>query len=166
MSGIHRRTASRQDGSEVRQLDAVDRMVMLAKSILIGRKGRNMSKQDHDGEWQEHWLVVGDVSEKAIQAIESVGGSVLPLSARKFHYVKLYGVCLLHHPKDGDQGFGYHTDDGEQARKLYVCSADAHHDLYVYCEDGSNPQFESNVMQLRIATEEEWFSIADARNER
>lgn len=109
--------------------------------------------------WQEYWLVCGGVSEQAKQAIESVGGSVVFMTTRRGPIRgAVYGVQLLYHPDDDDQGFCWHTDDGEQARKLFIASADAHHDLYIYCEDGSIPCFESDTTQLRIATEEEWLA--------
>jgi hypothetical protein len=121
-----------------------------------------MSKEETEG-WQEYWLVVGGVSEKAKQAIESVDGKVVTMIARNYLYRVVYGVRLLHHPDDDDQGYEWHTDDGKQARKLFICSADAHHDLYVYCEDGSVPRFESDTTELRIVTDAEWFAIADQR---
>lgn len=109
-------------------------------------------------------VLVGGVSEKATQAIESVGGRVVRLWCSGGMMLPLmYAVCLLYHPDDDDQGFSYHTDDGQKARQLFIASADEHHDLYIYCEDGSIPRFESNTSYLRIVTEEEWFAIADAK---
>lgn len=120
-----------------------------------------MDEEETEG-WQEYWLVVGGVSEKAQEAIESVDGKVQRVTAlRGFSTPALYAVQLLHHPDDDDQGFCWHTDDGGRARKLFICSADAHHDLYIYCADGSIPRFESDTTQLRIVTEEEWFEMAD-----
>jgi len=114
--------------------------------------------------WLEYWFVVGGVSEKATQAIESVGGRVERLWCRGGLMLPLmYAVCLLHHPDDDDQGFCWFTDDGEKARKLFIASADTHHDLYIYCADGSAPCFESDTTQLRLVTEAEWFAIADAK---
>lgn len=124
-----------------------------------------MDEEETEG-WQEYWLVVGGVSEKAQEAIESVDGKVQRVTAlRGFSTPALYAVCLLHHPDDDDQGYSFHTDDGEKARKLFICSADAHHDLYIYCADGSVPRFESDTTQLRLVTEEEWFAIADKASE-
>ena len=129
--------------------------------------------------WLEHWFAVGGVSQKAQQAIESVDGKVLRMTASTRGYTRqlqetrintyypgvppLYAVFLLHHPDDDDQGFSYFTDDGEKARKLFIRSADEGHDLYIYCEDGSTPRFESDTTQLRIVTDAEWFEIADER---
>ncbi len=112
--------------------------------------------------WQEYWLVVGGVSHLAEQAIESVGGRVERLMAHhNLSTSLLFAVCLLHdeHDEDDDQGFGWFTDDGEKARQLYICSADAHHDLYIYCVDGSIPRFETGTPELRIITEAEWFAM-------
>jgi hypothetical protein len=105
--------------------------------------------------------VVGGVSEQAKQAIESVDGVVIPM--HNYLHRVVYGVCLLHHPDDDDQGFCWYSDDGAPARKLFIRSADEWHDLYIYCEDGSIPRFESDITQLRIVTEAEWFEIADKR---
>lgn len=114
--------------------------------------------------WQEYWFVVGGVSEQAQEAIESVDGRVQRVTnARGFSTPALYAVCLLYEDNDNDQGFSWHTDDGKQARDLFIASADAHHDLYIYCADGSVPCFESDTTQLRIVTQEEWFKIADER---
>lgn len=113
--------------------------------------------------WQEYWLVVGGVSEKAKQAIESVDGAVVPMVAHNYFHRVVYGVRLLHHPDDDDQGYCWHTDDGERARKLFIASTNAHHDLYIHCADGSVPCFESDTTQLRIVTEAEWFALADAK---
>lgn len=128
-----------------------------------------MSKHDNEEEtegWQEYWLVVGGVSEQAQEAIESVDGKVQRVTnVRGFSTPALYAVQLLYHPDDDDQGFCWHTDDGEKARKLFICSADAHHDLYIYCADGSIPRFESDTTQLRIVTEAEWFALADKATE-
>lgn len=115
--------------------------------------------------WLEYWFLCGGVSKAAQQAIESVDGKVLRMTTHP-HYPMVppvYAVCLLYYPGDDDQGYCYHTDDGENARKLFIASADDHHDLYIYCEDGSTPQFESDTTQLRIVTEEEYFRIADER---
>lgn len=120
-----------------------------------------MDDEETEG-WQEYWLVVGGVSEQAQEAIESVDGKVQRVTnVRGFSTPALYAVCLLYDDNDDDQGFCWHTDDGERARKLFICSADAHHDLYIYCADGSIPRFESDTTQLRIVTEEEWFEMAD-----
>ena len=62
---------------------------------------------------------------------------------------------------DDDQGFSFFTDDGKKARQFYVCSADAHHDLYILCADGSIPRFESDRSVLRVITEGEWFAMED-----
>lgn len=126
----------------------------------------DLDEEETDEGWLEHWFVVGGVSKKAQQAIESVDGKVLRMTTHP-HYPgvpPIYAVCLLYYPGDDDQGFTYHTDDGEKARQLFIASADDHHDLYIYCEDGSTPQFESDTTQLRIVTEAEWFEIADARS--
>lgn len=126
-----------------------------------------MSKHDEETEgWQEYWLVVGGVSKAAEEAIESVDGRVQRVTAvRGFSIPALYAVCLLYDDNDDDQGFCWHTDDGEKARKLFIASADAHHDLYIYCADGSVPRFESDTTQLRIATEAEWFALVDKASE-
>jgi hypothetical protein len=107
--------------------------------------------------WQEYWLVVGGVSELAKQAIESVDGAVVTMVAHNYFHKVVYGVRLLHHPDDDDQGFCWYTDDGAPARRLFISSADTHHDLYIYCADGSVPRFTSDTTQLRIVTEAEWF---------
>src|SRR5438094_10256934 len=103
------------------------------------RKDSNMDEENDTG-WLEYWFVVGGVSEQAKQAVESVDGSVITMIAHNYFHRVVYGVKLLYHPDDDDQGFCWHTDDGEQARKLFIASADAHHDLYIYCEDGSIPR--------------------------
>lgn len=122
-----------------------------------------MDDEETEG-WQEYWLVVGGVSKQTQEAIESVDGKVQRVTnVRGFSTPALYAVCLLYDDNDDDQGFCWHTDDGEKARKLFICSADAHHDLYIYCEDGTVPRFESDTTQLRLVTEEEWFAIADKR---
>ncbi len=121
-------------------------------------------EKETDEGWLEYWLVVGGVSQKATRAIESVGGRVERLLCRGGLMLPLmYAVCLLYHDDDDDQGFSYHTDDGQKARQLFIASADAHHDLYIYCDDGSTPRFESNTTYLRIVTEAEWFALADKR---
>lgn len=124
-------------------------------------------EEETDEGWLEYWFVVGGVSEQAQQAIESVDGKVIRLY-KPFGYSipGMYAVCLLYHPDDNDQGFCWHTDDEQKARKLFICSADAHHDLYIYCTDGSVPCFESDTAQLHLVTEAEWFEIADGREEK
>ena len=121
-----------------------------------------MSDEEETEGWQEYWLVVGGVSEQAQEAIESVDGKVQRVTAtRGFSPPALYAVCLLYEDNDDDQGFCWHTDDGEKARKLFIASTAAHHDLCIYCADGSIPRFESDTTQLRLVTEAEWFEIAD-----
>ncbi len=138
-------------------------------------------EEETDEGWQEYWLVVGGVSKKSEQAIESVDGKVLRMTASTRGYTRqlqetrintyypgvppIYAVCLLYLPDDDDQGFSFFTDDGEKARHFFIASADEHHDLYIYCDDGSIPRFESDTTQLRLVTEEEWFAIADAKGE-
>lgn len=136
-------------------------------------------EEETDEGWQEYWFLCGGVSEQAQEAIESVDGKVLRMTAHMSYSRKLqetrintyypgvppiYAVCLLYEDNDDDQGFSYHTDDGEKARQLFIASADNHHDLYIYCEDGSVPRFESDTTQLRLVTEAEWFKIADERS--
>lgn len=121
-------------------------------------------EDETDEEWREYRFVVGGVSEKATQAIESTGGRVVRLTgASGLILPLLYCVYLLYHPDDDDQGFNFFTDDGKKARKLFISSADERHDLYIYCADSSTPQFESDTTYLRLATEAEWFKIADER---
>lgn len=118
--------------------------------------------------WLEYWFLCGGVSKAAQQAIESVDGKVLRMATHP-HYPlvpPVYAVCLLYYPGNDDQGYCYFTDDDKQARKLFIRSANEGHDLYIYCEDGSTPQFESDTTQLRIVTEAEWFEIADAREKK
>jgi hypothetical protein len=94
-------------------------------------------EEEATGGWLEYWFVVGGVSEKATQAIESVDGRVQRVTAlRGFSPPALYAVCLLYYPGDDDQGYCYFLDDGKKARKLFIRSADESHDLYIYCEDG------------------------------
>lgn len=124
-----------------------------------------MSEDDEEetnDEWQEYWLMVGGVSEKATEAIESVGGKVVLMMPQYDHSPKIYGVCLLYEDHDDDYGITWHTDDGQKTREIFVSSPDAHHSLYIHCADDSVPQFESDVTELRIVTEGEWFAIADA----
>lgn len=113
-------------------------------------------EEETGSEWLEYWFLVGGVSQAAQQAIEAVDGKVLRMTTHP-HYPgvpAVYAVCLLYYPGDDDQGFSWHTDDSKEARDLFIASADAHHDLYIYCEDGSTPQFESDTTQLRIVTQE------------
>ena len=124
--------------------------------------------EEEETEWREYRFAVGGVSEQAKQAIESVNGVVVPGTYRDVVYSS---VRLLYHPDDDDQGFCWFTDDGQEARKLFISSADAHHDLYIYCEDGSipciqdeDPHFSESDTQLRLVTAGEWFAIADAKN--
>lgn len=122
-----------------------------------------MAEEETEG-WQEYWFVVGGVSEQAQEAIESVDGKVQRVTnVRGFSTPALYAVCLLYDDNDDDQGYSFHTDDGKQARKLFIASTAAYHDLYIYCADDSIPRFESDTTQLRIVTEAEWFEIADKR---
>jgi hypothetical protein len=119
--------------------------------------------EEEETEWREYRLVVGGISEQAKQAIESVNGAVIPMAATN---CVVYSVRLLYHPDDNEQGFIWFDDDGEKARRLYVCSADEHHDLYIYCDDGSIPCIqehfkESDTAHLRLVTEAEWFAMPD-----
>lgn len=125
-------------------------------------------EEEINNEWKEYWLMFGGVSEKATEAVESVGGRVVRVTpSQKFAPTipPIYGVCLLYEDNDDDQGFVWHTDDGKKARELFVCSADAQHTLYIHCADGSTPQFESDVAELRLITDGEWFDIADGEPE-
>lgn len=120
--------------------------------------------EEINNEWQEYWLMFGGVSEKATEAVESVGGRVVRVvPSQKFASTipPIYGVCLLYEDNDDDQGFTWHTDDGKKARNLFISSADDMHDLYICCADGSVPCFESDVTELRLITEGEWFNIVD-----
>lgn len=126
-----------------------------------------MSKHDEEETegWHEYWFVCGGVSEQAKQAIESVDGAVVTMVTHNYFHRVVYAVRLLHHPDDDDQGFCFYTDAGAKARKLFIASANAHHDLYIYCADSSAPCFESDTAQLRLVTEAEWFALADKASE-
>lgn len=117
--------------------------------------------EEIDDPWQEHWLMLGYVSKAATEAVESVGGRIVRMSTRQNLSLVIYGVCLLHHPDDDEQGFTWFTDDDKRARRLNISSADGHHDLYIHCADGFAPRFETDTTELRLITEEEWFKIAD-----
>lgn len=130
---------------------------------FIEEEGPEEEEEEEEEEgWQEYWLIVGGVSKNAQAAIESVNGRVVRLMCSGGMMLPfMYAVCLLY--EDGDQGF--YTDAGEKARKLFIYSADEHHNLYIYCADGSVPRFESDTTHLRLVTEAEWFAIADKASE-
>lgn len=108
--------------------------------------------------WSEHWLVFGQVSQAAQEIVESVNGRVVRLGGIRASAPCLYGVCLLYHDEDDEQGFNYYTDDGKKARKLFVSNPDEYHHLYICCLDGSVPRFETSVTNLCLISEAEWYA--------
>ncbi len=124
---------------------------------------QELDEEEEEAEgWKEYRFICGGVSKPAEEAIESVGGHVERLwVAHGIFLPLLYVIILLYDDDDDDQGFSFFTDDGKKARQFYVCSADAHHDLYILCADGSIPRFESDRSVLRVITEGEWFAMED-----
>lgn len=119
--------------------------------------------EKHEFEWQEHWFIVGDVSKAATEAIEAVGGSVVRMKPSEPFIAgpRVYGVRLIWHPEDEEQGFDFYQDEGLKARELLISSPDTNQTLYFCCKDGSVPSLEADVTQLRLISQEEWFAHDD-----
>lgn len=120
--------------------------------------------EEQEQEWSEHWLVFGHVSQAAQEVVESVGGRVVRLGGIRASAPSLYGVCLLYDDNDDEQGFNYFTDDGKKARKLFVSNPDEYYHLYICCQDGAIPRFESSVTNLCLLSEAEWYAKDEQQN--
>jgi hypothetical protein len=119
-------------------------------------------KDEETGEgWLEHWIVVGNVSEKAIEAIELVNGHVDRLfSHSMYHDYSAFAVCFLYDdPPDDDVGFVYKHDG--KALQIDVYSSDEHIALYLYSIYPNPDRDVSDVTGLHLVTEGEWFEIVD-----
>lgn len=127
-----------------------------------------MSNYDEDeeetgeGEWQEHWIVVGSVSDLAREAIELVNGKVAQLYTHTFNSgFQAVAVCFLYADDDDETGFSFSNHD--DALYINASTPDENIDLVLYSIHPNPDRDVSDVTGLHLITEGEWFKLDEER---